>query len=182
MEQESAAFTFEGDEVTDFTAQLPSAKLEAPEAYPRGTYLTLQVEVRVKSVRLEEDRHGNLTRHHVLALESCAITETLTPAQRRELIEAAEKAAQEVDLASQSPEIDEEPGPDAAYADAESDAPREVIRTGYLAIDTEPPAHDEGDDDDAHAWMDEDDDEPGALHVEFVEREAQSRPYAVAGF
>lgn len=93
----SEPFEFEGDEVTDFTAQLPSASLEAPAAYPRGTLLNLSVQVRVKSVRLEEDRKGNLSRKHILALEDVSILDVLTPAQRKALIEAAEQAAEQQD-------------------------------------------------------------------------------------
>jgi hypothetical protein len=85
----SEPFEFEGDEVTDFTAMIPSLSLEADQAYPRGTYLTLKVEVRVRSVRIEEDRKGNLSRKHVLAIEDVQILERLTPDQRRALLAQA---------------------------------------------------------------------------------------------
>lgn len=107
-------FTFEGDAVTDFMAVLPSAKLEANEAYQRGTILTLNVEVRVKSVRLEENRHGELVRSHVLAIENVAVTNKVTPAERLALIEAAHREAQAL-----APDDDEE------LSDQEE--PRELI-------------------------------------------------------
>ena len=83
---------FEGDEVSAFAACLPATRLEAPEAYQRGTILTLQVEVRVRSVRLEEDRKGNLSRNHMLALENVSIIGSETPAERRAAAEAAHEA------------------------------------------------------------------------------------------
>lgn len=90
----SEGFSFEGEDVTNFVAQLPSAKLEAPEAYPRGTVMTLAVQVRVRSVRIDTDKHDNLTRNHILAIDDVQITDVLTPARRQELLELAEKAAQ----------------------------------------------------------------------------------------
>lgn len=84
---------FEGQEISEFIASLPSMKLEAPDSYQRGTYLTLQVEVRVRSVRYEEvtsgKNKGDLQKVHVLAIENVAVTETLTPQMRREILEAA---------------------------------------------------------------------------------------------
>lgn len=162
MEQDtaaSAAFEFEGDEVSNFTAQIPAVKLDADAAYPRGTYLTLRVVVRVKSVRLEEDRKGALARNHILALEECTITDTLTPAQRRALLEAAERAATEL-------EVEEVPGPDLAYQGASSETEVPVIND-IPVVDTAETPH--PDDDDSDAWDDEDEYPAGTLHVELVE-------------
>lgn len=86
---------FEGDEVSDFTAQIPSMTLETDQAYPRGTYLTLQVEVRVRSIRIDEDRKGNLSRKHVLAIEDVKILERLTPEQRRAFLAQATAAVED---------------------------------------------------------------------------------------
>ena len=108
-------FNFEGDEVSNFTAQLPSIGLDAPEAYPRGTLLNLTVQVRVKSVRLEEDRKGALSRKHVLALEDVAIVDVLTPDQRRALIEQAQQLT------------DQPVTPSAAYTVPEETLSEDVI-------------------------------------------------------
>lgn len=151
----SSVFEFEGDEVTNFAAHLPAVKMEAPEAYPRGTYLTLHLVVRVRSVRLDEDRKGELTRNHVLALEECTITDTLTPAQRRLAMEALERAAQEH-------EVEEVPGPDAAYVDTPEPA---AIKNDQPSVaETHPGTGDE----DVDPWEDEEDYPPGALRVELV--------------
>lgn len=91
---EASPFSFEGEEVIDFSATLPSAKLEAPEAYPRGTELTLQVRVRVRSVRIDSDKHDNLVRNHMLALDECTIIDVLTPQMRAALVAAAEAEAE----------------------------------------------------------------------------------------
>lgn len=90
---------FEGQEISEFIAAIPAMKLEAPESYQRGTYLTLSVEVRVRSVRYEEvttgKNKGDLQKVHVLAVENVSVEHVVTPQQHREVLEAA--AAQLVD-------------------------------------------------------------------------------------
>ena len=83
------------DEVPTYTAQLPSATLEAEQEYPRGTILNLNVQVRVIGFTENEDKKGNLIHKHNLALEEVSIIDFLTPAQRKALIEAAEREAEE---------------------------------------------------------------------------------------
>lgn len=72
---------FEGALITAHEGRLPSIKVECPEAYKRGTILKLTMEVRVKSVRLEENRDGDLTRSHVFAVESVNVDEVYDPAE-----------------------------------------------------------------------------------------------------
>jgi hypothetical protein len=103
---------FEGQEISEFIAVIPSMKLEAPDSYQRGTYLTLNVEVRVKSVRYEEvttgKNKGDLQKVHVLAIENVSVTETITPQQRQAILEAA--AAQLLD-SDGKPVVVEDGGP-----------------------------------------------------------------------
>jgi hypothetical protein len=149
----SDAFSFEGDEVTNFTAQLPSAMLEAPEAYQRGTLLTLTVQVRVKSVRIEEDRKGNLSRKHILALEEVNVTDVLTPAQRQALIDAAAAA------------VEEEAAAPAEYTVPEEFEPEESVYGGDDVVAARIAARADDDDDDPdHSWMDEEAED--GLHVD----------------
>lgn len=131
-----SSFEFEGDEISEFHATLPSTKLEAPEAYPRGTYMTLKVEVRVRSVRVEEDRKSNLSRNHVLSIESVSIEEILTPAQRKALLEAAaaELAAQEAGSI-----VQEEPGPDDAFLQVVADLQNQHVEEVSAAPVAQPP-------------------------------------------
>lgn len=102
---------FEGQEISEFIAAIPAMKLEAPESYQRGTYLTLQVEVRVRSVRYEEittgKRKGDLQKVHVLAVENVSVTDTLTPQQRREIMEAA---AAQIEASTGEPTVVEDAG------------------------------------------------------------------------
>jgi hypothetical protein len=156
----SEPFEFEGDEVTDFTAQLPSATLEAPAAYPRGTLLTLAVQVRVKSVRIDEDRKGGLSRKHMLALEECVVTDVLTPVQRKALIEAAAAVDEELQ--------EEMLPPSADYTVPEEFEPSDdvvVFAHGnepvgdYEPIEGKTSVADDEDDDAEHSWMDEDEDD-----------------------
>lgn len=192
----SEPFEFEGDEVTEFTAQLPSASLEAPAAYPRGTILTLNVQVRVKSVRLDEDRKGNLSRKHILAFEDVSIADVLTPEQRRALIAAAEQHA--ADLAAGGTITEEEhledvlPGQttiEEQLAEAATESAsaldlalqaeargekltNEQIDDAIEALlgdpdpDDDEDEDDEDDDDHEHDWMDEEEDFAHGVRVE----------------
>jgi hypothetical protein len=101
-------YTFEGEEVKDFSAQIPSTKLEAPGAWARGTLLNMNVQLRVRSVRMEETKDG-MVRHHLLAIEEATVTGVLTPEQRRAAM-AQEEQAELARLAALPKEIDEEPG------------------------------------------------------------------------
>lgn len=71
---------FEGGLITGLEGRIPAVKVECPESYKRGTILKLSMEVRVKSVRLEENRDGDLTRSHVFAIESVNVDEVYDPA------------------------------------------------------------------------------------------------------
>lgn len=75
-------FEFEGEYVRQMEGKLPQLTLDMPEGYPRGTHLMLGVEVRVRNVRMEEDRKGDLTRQHIFALEEIKLLEAFDPAQR----------------------------------------------------------------------------------------------------
>lgn len=118
--------SFEGQEISEFIASIPGMKLEAPDSYQRGTYLTLNVEVRVRSVRYEEittgKRKGDLQKVHVLAVENVSVVDTITPQQRQAILEAA--AAQLVDGNGEPVAVpdggdvaDAEPTPIAATSD-----------------------------------------------------------------
>jgi hypothetical protein len=76
-------FQFEGDFIHDLEGKLPAMTVEMPEAYARGTVLRLNVEVRVKSVRHEENRKGDLVRQHVFALESVNLAAAFKPEEDR---------------------------------------------------------------------------------------------------
>lgn len=80
------AFEFEGDVVSDMVGKLPAMSVELGESYARGTVLRLNVEVHVKSVRLEENRKGELERHHVFALDDISLVATFKPEEDRSAI------------------------------------------------------------------------------------------------
>lgn len=73
------AFFFEGSPVHNIEGKLPAITLEMPEGYARGTHLKMMVEVRVRNVRYEEDRKGDLTRQHVFALEEVTLVGAFSP-------------------------------------------------------------------------------------------------------
>lgn len=109
-------------EVIEYSAQIPSTKLEIDGDWPKGTILNINLSLRVRARTEGEDRKGNSTLHHHLAVEEAAIRSVFTPAQRRaqhEAALAAEKAEQ--DKAKRGKVIEEEPGHEdqqSAQADA----------------------------------------------------------------
>ena len=134
MEQ---ALEFEGQEITQFFASIPAIKVEADQSYARGTYLNLNVQVRVRSARFEETKTGDLQKVHVMAVESLDVTSVVTPEQIRAQIEAAEQAAQQA--ADKEPE--DEPEPVAAEAEG---ADQEGWEDGYPQGQVEPVAANAG--------------------------------------
>lgn len=73
---------FEGEFVRNMEAKLPALKIGMPEGYQRGTHMILEVEVRVRNVGYNEDKDGDLTRLHTLALEQIKLTDVFDPANR----------------------------------------------------------------------------------------------------
>lgn len=70
---------FEGDFVRYMEGKLPAITMEMPEGYARGTHLKMMIEVRIRNVRYEEDRKGELTRQHVFALEEIQLVGAYAP-------------------------------------------------------------------------------------------------------
>lgn len=74
---------FEGQYIRAFEGKLPAITLDMPEGYARGTHLKMEVEVRIRSVRLEEIQRGadkgDLTRQHVFALEEVRLLGAYSP-------------------------------------------------------------------------------------------------------
>ena len=99
------SFQFEGDLIQDLEGKLPAMTVEMPEAYARGTVLRLLVEVRVKSVRHEENRKGDLVRQHVFALESINLAAAYKPEEAKDSVGGSASATPE-----QSPEDAEDLG------------------------------------------------------------------------
>ena len=73
---------FEGEYVREMVGRFPALTLTMAEGYTRGTHLMLGLEVRVRNVRYEEDRKGDLSRVHVFALEEAKIYQAFDPAQQ----------------------------------------------------------------------------------------------------
>lgn len=96
---------FEGDIISDMVGKLPAMQVEMPDSYARGTVLRMQVEVRVKSVRHEENRKGDLERHHIFALESINLVSSFQPSEDRTVVTGSASATP-----AQTPEDAEELG------------------------------------------------------------------------
>jgi hypothetical protein len=79
MEEPIKVAQFEGEFVTEMEGKLPPISMEMVEGYSRGTHLRMNIEVRVKNVRYEENRKGDLVRQHVFALESIQLVSAFDP-------------------------------------------------------------------------------------------------------
>lgn len=142
-EDAPAVFEFEGDEISEFYAQIPSTRLEGDVAYPRGTRIRMEIELRVSSVRHDENkRTGKLMRIHTLALEEARVLSAFTPAQLRAAAEAAEAQLQ-ADAAAgvgEPYEVPELPGGDSKPIETDVDIPVdhiEHVTGGYAVSDCE---------------------------------------------
>lgn len=107
-------YEFEGAVVAECEGKLPQIVLDMPEGYVRGTHLRMMVEVRVRNIRYEENRKGDLIRQHVFALDSVQLVATFPPGQARDEVGGSASAA-----ATQAPDEADELG-------------LEIRRTGQL--------------------------------------------------
>lgn len=71
----------ENENVAAVEAKLPAFTVEIPNGYPRGTYLQMNVEFRVRGVRYEENRKGELVHQLILAVEDIELTKVLSPSE-----------------------------------------------------------------------------------------------------
>jgi hypothetical protein len=96
QEQEApptALYEFEGSTVSNCEGKLPQIVLDMPEGFVRDTHLRMLVEVRVRNIRYEENKDGNLTRQHVFALESVQLVAAFRPGEARDDVAGSASAA-----------------------------------------------------------------------------------------
>lgn len=86
------SFEFEGDVVSDMVGKLPAMTVELGESYSRGTVLRMQIEVHVKSVRFEENRKGELEKHHVFALDDISLVSAFDPSADKSAVAGSASA------------------------------------------------------------------------------------------
>lgn len=91
--QPQALYEFEGAVVAECEGKLPQLVLDMPEGYVRGTHLRMMVEVRVRNIRYEENRKGDLVRQHVFALDSIQLVAAFPPGESRDEIGGSASAA-----------------------------------------------------------------------------------------
>lgn len=77
---------FEGAPIVDHVGRIPSVSVECPEAYARGTTLRLNVEVRVRGVRMEENKDGDIVRQVIFAVEDVSIDKVFTPEELSRMV------------------------------------------------------------------------------------------------
>jgi hypothetical protein len=82
--QPTQLYEFEGAVVSACEGKLPPIVLDMPEGFVRDTHLRMLVEVRVRSIRYEENRAGELIRQHVFALDSVQLVAAFRPGEARD--------------------------------------------------------------------------------------------------
>lgn len=70
---------FEGGYVTQMRGKIPAITIPMGDGYRRGTHIRLQVEVRVRNVRYEELKNGELLRDHILQAVSVRSVVAIAP-------------------------------------------------------------------------------------------------------
>jgi len=97
-------YEFEGDVVTECEGKLPQIVLDMPEGYVRGTHLRMMVEVRVRNIRYEENRKGELIRQHVFALDSVQLVAAYPPGEARDEL-AGDASANQIQTPADADEL-----------------------------------------------------------------------------
>lgn len=93
-------YVFEGEAVTEMEGRLPAVTFEMPKGYPRGTIIRVVSEWRVRNVRYEENRHGDLVRQHILAVQSIELAGSYNPAFVNDVVGGPLAAGSPEDLAA----------------------------------------------------------------------------------
>lgn len=89
---------FEDAFITEMEAVLPRLVMNMPEGYKRGTHLDLAVEVRVRSVQMNEMRGGDMKRVHILAIEDVKVNRVFDPTAEPDTTVAGDAAAASVPI------------------------------------------------------------------------------------
>jgi len=140
---------FDGSPIESVEAKLPSFIVELPEGYRRGTHLKMEIEFRVRSVRYEENRKGELIQQLILAVEEIELKKVIT--LEEEVVSLGEAVQEEDPESEQVSEIDGqlaieeireeigEPGTDLATRELEraiaDSAPEVEFMDGDLRVD-----------------------------------------------
>ena len=91
-QQPMQIYEFEGATVVGCEGKLPQISLDMPEGFVRDTHLRMVVEVRVRNIRYEENKDGDLTRQHVFALESVQLVAAFKPGEARDEVTGSASA------------------------------------------------------------------------------------------
>lgn len=70
---------FEGGYVTQMRGKIPAITIPMEDGYRRGTHIRLQIEVRVRNVRYEELKNGELLRDHIFEAVSARAVVAIAP-------------------------------------------------------------------------------------------------------
>lgn len=77
---------FEGAPVAKFEGKVPSVTVDMSQDYRHGSIIRAAIELRVKSVRYEEQRDGSMARVHVFAVESLDVVAAFNAADDQTVV------------------------------------------------------------------------------------------------
>lgn len=104
---------FEGEMVRLMHGKLPGITLEMDYGYKRDTHLKLEIEVRVRSVTVDEVRagkaRGDLVRIHEFAIEEAKILGAYTADQLEEGVGGSASVTAQHDIEVEEQEMDDRP-------------------------------------------------------------------------
>lgn len=75
-----------GAGIAGLEGKLPATTLVMESTYPLGTHLRLNIEARVKGMRIEEDKNGQLMLYHQLAIVSAQFVTAFDPAEAADTV------------------------------------------------------------------------------------------------
>jgi hypothetical protein len=110
---EEFGMDFDGSPITSVEAKLPTFIVELPQGYRRGTHLRMEMDFRIRSVRYEENRKGELVQQLILAVEEVELKKVITPEE--EVVSLGEAIQEDGVESERVPEIDGQVSLDEIY-------------------------------------------------------------------
>jgi hypothetical protein len=128
---------FEGEMVRIMHGKLPGLTLEMDYGYRRDTHIKVELELRVRSVTVDEVRSGknkgDLVRVHEFALEEAKILGAYTAEELEQGVGGSASVAAQKDIEAEERELDERPEGEGDGTVASGGAGDEGVGAGGVA-------------------------------------------------
>jgi hypothetical protein len=125
---EEFGMDFDGSPITSVEAKLPTFIVELPQGYRRGTHLRMEMDFRIRSVRYEENRKGELVQQLILAVEEVELKKVITPEE--EVVSLGEAIQEDGVESERVPEIDGQVSLDEIYEETGEPGTDLAVREG----------------------------------------------------